>query len=216
MLELVPIKELEAKYRLALQLLIGIRHGAPLGDYLEFGVYNGTSLACMYRALKNLELDQVRLFGFDSFKGLPAKASADAGSWKPGDFKSELTNTVDQLNKQGIDWNRVHLIEGWFSDTLSLTTRSQYQLNQVGIIMIDCDIYSSAKEALTFCGPLIKNESIIFFDDWHADNLAARNEGEKKAFDEFLNENPHLRTKSLNELIYTPNAEVFMVYPKIK
>ena len=213
MLELVPIKELEAKYRLALQLLISIRHGAPLGDYLEFGVYNGTSLACMYRALKNLALDQVRLFGFDSFKGLPAKASTDAGSWKPGDFKSELTNTVDQLTKQGIDWNRVHLIEGWFSDTLSLTTRSQYQLNQVGIIMIDCDIYSSAKEALTFCGPLIKNETIIFFDDWHADNLAARNEGEKKAFDEFLNENPHLRTKSLNELIYTPNAEVFMVYP---
>ena len=33
-----------------------------LGDYLEFGVYTGTSLIAMYRALHSLGLDHVRLF----------------------------------------------------------------------------------------------------------------------------------------------------------
>src|SRR3978361_40807 len=49
---LIPEEELQRKYEEALRFLAQ-RHGAEvLGDYLEFGVFHGASLACMHRALK--------------------------------------------------------------------------------------------------------------------------------------------------------------------
>ena len=35
--------------------------------------------------------------------------------------------------------------------------------------MIDCDIYSSARTALDFCGPLIRDRAVLVFDDWPGD-----------------------------------------------
>src|SRR5688572_1750361 len=62
-----------------------------LGDYLEFGVYHGTSLSCMYEARRQAGVGQMRLFGFDSFEGLPESAAReDAGVWAPGQFKSTM------------------------------------------------------------------------------------------------------------------------------
>ena len=42
-----------------------------LGDYLEFGVSRGTSMACTYSTLRHAGLNHMRLIGFDSFEGLP-------------------------------------------------------------------------------------------------------------------------------------------------
>ncbi len=75
--------------------------------------------------------------------------------------------------------------------------------------MIDCDLYLSTKEALDFCGPLIQDVAIIFFDDWHARELDKRDMGEKRAFEEFLKENPQFIVESIGS--YHPNAEVFLV-----
>ena len=68
--------------------------------------------------------------------------------------------------------------------------------------MVDCDLYSSAKEALTFCGPLLTDPAIIFFDDWNP--LAKENKGEKRAFDEFLHENPHVKADELGDYSWKP------------
>ncbi|NES01347.1 MAG: hypothetical protein F6J86_47610 [Symploca sp. SIO1B1] len=78
--------------------------------------------------------------------------------------------------------------------------------------MVDCDMYLSAKEALNFCAPLIQEEAIIFFDDWYSQNLDQKNMGEKRAFDEFLQENPHFSTEKLGS--YTANAQIFRVFRK--
>jgi hypothetical protein len=65
---LVPVSALRTVLLDGLNLLAD-RHGrAALGDYLEFGVYNGTSLLCTYRACEEAGLTHVRLFGFDSFQ----------------------------------------------------------------------------------------------------------------------------------------------------
>ncbi len=70
--------------------------------------------------------------------------------------------------------------------------------------MIDCDFYSSAKEALNFCGPLIQDEVMIFFDDWDAGiGLADRDLGEKAAFDEFLREHPDLSAQEFGTYYHT-------------
>jgi O-methyltransferase len=86
--------------------------------------------------------------------------------------------------------------------------------------MIDCDIYSFSKQALDFCTPLIKNEAIIFFDDWDGGaSLAKKNLGEKQAFDEFLEANPQFKAKEFGfyhhtELKSRPIAKIFLVTKK--
>jgi hypothetical protein len=207
---LVPQVALEQKYGEALVLLMKKRGAESLGDYLEFGVYKGASMAGMYRTLKKLELDHIRLFGFDSFEGLPETARADdGGNWRPGQFRCGITFTQDLLTRQGVDWDRIRLIKGWFGETLNNELKREFNITKASIIMIDCDMYLSAKQALDFCGPLIQDASIVFFDDWHSGDLASKNLGEKRAFEEFLNDHPDFTIDHLGG--YDPNSAVFLV-----
>src|SRR5262249_19722263 len=117
---LVPEDELEAKYREALGLLREHVGTGPIGDYLEFGVCHGTSMLCMDRALRREGIDGTRLFGFDSFEGLPESADYDdQGAWGAGWYKSSYDMTRRRMTKRGVDWSRTKLIKGWFSDTLT-------------------------------------------------------------------------------------------------
>ncbi len=205
---LVPVEELQKKYREALLLLTGRENAEPLGDYLEFGVYQGTSLLCMYRALKDLGLCHTRLFGFDSFEGLPSSADADESRmWCQGQFRADYEFAEEVLTKAGVDWNRVFLIKGFFESTLNKKIIKKHNIARASVIMIDCDMYLSAKEALDFCAPLIYDEAVIFFDDW---NCTGDDGGEKKAFAEFLRENPHFAPEEFGT--YWSNAQVFRVF----
>jgi O-methyltransferase len=203
---LTPERELTQFYRTGLGYLVD-KHGAEgLGDYLEFGVYNGTSLISMHRALAEAGLDHVRLFGFDSFEGLPPD---EEGYWGPGGrFKSEYEFTRQILIREGIAMDQVTLVKGFFSDTLNQPLVQEHQLRKASVIMIDVDMYRSAKEALEFCAPMIVDEALVVFDDWHP--LAAQNLGEKRAFDEFLQDHPQFRAQDYGST-YIPDAQSFLV-----
>lgn len=204
---LVPESALTACCRDALSLLKRKAPDEPLGDYLEFGCH-GPSLAAMYRALDEVGAAEVRLFGFDSFEGLPASADADdGGHWEPGQFGCSVRWTRRFLTRKGVDWNRVVLVKGWFRDTLTDDLRRRHRLNAAGVIMIDCDMYESTREALTFCAPLIRERAVVLFDDWA--DLADRNLGEKRAFEEFLGTNPEFVAEELPS--YADYAKVFLV-----
>ena len=152
----------------------------------------------------------MRLIGFNSFEGLPSEAKTDdAGYWAPRMFKADIRITKWFLNKAGVDWSRVTLVKGWFSETLNDATVEALQLNKASLIMIDCDMYRSAREALDFCAPLIDDQAIIIFDDWYSGGLDQKNLGEKRAFEEFLTG----RNSFIAEPIarYGPNARVFKV-----
>jgi len=167
---------------------------------------NGTSLICMYRALTQLGLDHVRLFGFDSFEGLPPD---EEGHWGPGGrFKSELEFTRRVLAHEGVPNDRVVLIKGFFSDSLKPELITQYQITRASIIMVDVDMYRSTCEALQFCERLIAPEALLVFDDWHP--LAEKNMGEKRAFDEFLQAHPSLHPTPYGST-YHWHAEAFWV-----
>lgn len=207
---LVPMDILPNKYGLALETLIKQREGRELGDYLEFGVSRGSSLSCMYRAAKSLKLENMRFFGFDSFQGLPDEVdSDDEHTWYAGQFYSSLKFTTAFLMNQGVGIEDVNLIKGWFDDTCNPATLKQYQIAKAGIINIDCDIYSSTKIALDFCEPLIQDDVIVFFDDWHTCNLAEKGLGERKAFEEFLADNPRFSARELPDLKYNEASTAF-------
>lgn len=208
---LVNESEVRPQFQKALRYLQETIGADNIGDYLEFGVYQGTSLRIMHEELIEAGLKQVRLFGFDSFAGLPA--DEEEGFWGEGWFCAEYDEVVRSLSQSGIDWERVTLIKGFFSETLTQETAVQHELQHASLIMIDCDMYSSTKEALEFCGPLIRDEAIIFFDDWNP--LAQRNQGEKRAFDDFLQANPHFEAEAIGDYNWQPgdqHGKVFRVH----
>ena len=212
--ELVSADELKPQYEKACLYLAETIGIDSIGDYLEFGVCHGTSINCMHQVLTNLKFNHVRLIGFNSFEGMPEITGVDDGGlWYPGQFRSQLEETKSALTKKGIDWNKTVLIKGWFSDTLTDDIKRRYKLRKASIIMIDCDIYTSAKEALNFCKSLIRDKCILVFDDWGAGNLAEKNMGEKRAFEEFLKENTHLTAEEFGNYNYngSPNGRLFIV-----
>jgi O-methyltransferase len=205
---LVIVEELKPQYENAIRLLVRLVGSTNLGDYLEFGVAHGTSLICMHESLQKAEIRNVRLFGFDSFEGLPDNAANDTtNDWKPGEFASTLEFTTEKLTKNGIDWTRTTLVKGWYSDTLTSGLVQKYCIAKASLINIDCDLYSSAKEALNFCAPLIKDSSVIFFDDWPEEFV-----GEKQAFEEFLKENQNFIVEEIGT--YKPAGKIFLLQKK--
>jgi len=177
-----------------------------IGDYLEFGVSRGTSMACVSRVLRQLHLDHVRLIGFDSFLGLPS--DADGGDWAEGVYRSTVGATRRYLKRGGVKLDRVILVRGWFNDTLNDETRRRHGIGKASLIMIDCSIYSSSKEALTFCEPHIHDRTILIFDDWGWKSNVGEI-GQKEAFEEFLADQPSLTATPLPA--YTPEARMFLI-----
>ncbi len=179
-----------------------------LGDDLEFGVYQGNSMMAMQEAVRRTGLERVRFFGFDSFEGLPSEAEWD-GPWSEGEFRSDIEFTRKRLTEGGVDWNRTELVKGFFSDTLNPELRQQHSLEKASMIMIDADLYTSSRDALNFCEPLIRDTAAIFFDDWNSTDESG---GEKRAFRELLEAHPDLEAEEIGT--YSPNALSFIVTRK--
>lgn len=184
-LQYVPTRTLTAKFTSVLSYLQ--KHSKfPIGDYFEFGVYNGTSMSCMNTALTTFGLDHVNLIGFDSFLGLPTEVeSIDDGVWSTGLFSCPKDYTIKNLCSKNVDMSRVHFVDGWYKDTLSLHP-IKLNTTRVSVVMIDCDAYSSAVLALNFVSPFLSDISAIFFDDWRLNDLDVKGMGEYRAFNEFL------------------------------
>ena len=180
------------------------RHGRDwVGSYLEFGVYNGTSLICMDRVLKDLDLSHVHMFGFDSFEGVPPDEEHHWGTG--GRFSCDIDTTRSILAREGVDLSRVTLIKGFFEQTL--TEDVARRIKRASVIMVDCDLYRSTVECLAFSDSLMKDETVVCFDDWYP--LSERNMGEKRAFDEFLATRSSLRSTPLPS--YAESARTFIL-----
>ena len=149
------------------------------GDLVEFGVAGGASLGQLisHRAQAGLSM---KVYGFDSFEGLPAPSEYDGDIWKEGEFAANYEEVVSLLDVENRPWLR--LIKGWFSETLP-----QYddEIELVAFARIDCDLYESTKTCLDFLHGKLANGSVLLFDDW-TDNVET---GETKAFFEYLENN---------------------------
>jgi len=213
-LSLIDEDVIKEKYKQAIEIILNDPQIDQFGDYLEFGVFYGSSITCMYECLQEMKIEEVRLFGFDSFEGLPDEADTDDdGSWNAGQFNANYEFAKDYIYSKISDRDRVNLIKGWYKDTLNDKTISKYNIKKVNIIMIDCDMYKSSKLALNFCSGLIKDSAVIFFDDWNSMNLAERGLGEKKAYEEFMESNPNFSGECIGEYSYQGdmNGKIFKI-----
>ena len=116
------------------------------GLILEFGVRHGTSI----RQLASFTSKP--LYGFDSFAGLPEDWHQES---------KEVYSTKGKIPKVP---PHVTLIPGWFEETLPLFLEKHEE--DVALINIDCDIYSSTKTVLDLLSARIKKGTIILFDEY--------------------------------------------------
>ena len=132
--------------------------------YLEFGVFEGYTLRRWSRLLQN---PSTKLFGFDSFQGLPE-------NW-------DALRPQGTFDVQGIipayDDSRVSLCPGWFSDTLPNFILPEHERL---VIHLDADLYSSTKFVLDTLASKISPGTIIIFDQF-CDRMH-----ELRSWDEFV------------------------------
>ena len=141
--------------------------GSTPGVFMEFGVFQGTSI----RIIGDVAGTQRRIYGFDSFEGLPTDwfgYSVTAGHFNmKGRLPEVRPNTT--------------LVKGWFSDTLPQWCDSHP--DPVAFLNIDSDLYSSAVTVLTLLKDRIQPGTIIHFDEYL--NYPGWQHHEHKAWGEF-------------------------------
>jgi hypothetical protein len=174
--------------------------GRSPGDYFEFGLYRGYSFAKAFELCRQLDLDDTRFFGFDSFEGLPRLGPGDEadGRFFQGQFACSKQLVEQNLRDVGVDESRVRLIEGYYEDSLTSELRTELGSKRAAVVLLDCDLYSSTRTALGWLDDLLAAGSILLFDDWftHGDDVR---QGQPRAFREFLEARPQLRAEPLGE-----------------
>lgn len=138
--------------------------------WLEFGVASGRTI----NYISKFTIDKV--YGFDSFKGLPEK-------WRDGFEKGEfnLNGNMPEVN------SNVILINGWFNETLLPFIQSQNK--KVSFIHMDADLYSSSIYILDTLKEYIDTDCIIVFDELVNYTGFDGDTEELKAFYEFITKN---------------------------
>ena len=151
------------------------------GDYLEFGVYRGSSFVTAYYSAKSFAMSDMRFFAFDSFEGLPH----GEGHHKEGQHSCDEHLFQSIISKAGVPLSRSVIVKGFYDETLTTATVDEHNISKVAMAYIDCNLYTSTKTALNFIAPFISPGSIIIFDDWHVFGRDNDDFGEAKAFQEW-------------------------------
>ncbi len=212
-INLVPPEKLKIFFADCIKELQKVK-GNDIGDYLEFGVFNGSSMSSMYSTAKEQGLTSTRFFGFDAFQGLPkGSENEDDGAWKERFYACSFEQMQECLKRKSIDPKKITWVKGWYDKTLNAKTINQHKLNKIGIVFIDCDTSSSSKSVLDFIGPLLAEPAILCFDDWKLKDLDIKGMGEYKAFNEFLDNNTHLEATEIQS--YNRKSKSFLIRPNL-
>jgi hypothetical protein len=151
------------------------------GDIAEFGVGSGVSLLAFVRVNDVLQkgLDdraRRRIYGFDSFEGLPKLSSFDSPSsgaqggvqMKEGGYSgaAAYASLVQYLAAH----RNVTLLKGWFSQTLPPFLEKNQHVG-FALVHVDCDLYESTRDCLSLVLPRVVPGGIVLFEVYDAGNV---------------------------------------------
>lgn len=143
---------------------------------LEFGVYTGDSIRIMRDHLP----PTVEVFGFDSFHGLPE-------DWRDPHGRIAGVCTAGFFSTGGVAPNvgGVTFYSGLFEDTIP-KYKAEHPTQPIGLLHVDCDLYSSTRSVLSGVGHLLVPGSIVLFDEWIYNNDPYYDDHEQRAFYEWV------------------------------
>jgi O-methyltransferase len=152
-------------------------------SFVECGVAKGGCLAMMkFASGKN------KIFGFDSFEGMPDITAEDLGDYnkscpltsfgKVGDnLSGGIVNVYNTFDKLNLTSNNVTLVKGFFQDTLNKENIDN--VGNIAVLRLDGDWYESTKICLDKLYDNVIEGGIIIIDDY------GHWVGTKRAVDEF-------------------------------
>jgi hypothetical protein len=177
------------------------------GDYLEFGVYRGSSFAEAYRAIwsvrdvvrdfiDNEEVDEwygrrPKFVAFDSFAGLPGGDTDRHEDYGEGAYSCSEAEFLRNIKNRGVNLNDVLTLPGFYNETLTPEAKQRLNIRRASLVLIDCDLYESTVSVLNFLTDLLQQGTIIIFDDWYR-YKGRPDKGEQRACREWLENNPHI------------------------
>jgi O-methyltransferase len=152
-----------------------IEAGGIGGIVAECGVFRGGSAALLAAATSPSR----QVYLFDSFQGLPEPGEKDGQQahslYREGWCQGTAVDVRDICRRLGVADSRVHLVVGWFQDTLP-----RFEAHPVALLHIDADWYESVQLCLETFYDRVAPGGYIVFDDY------GRWEGCTRAVDEFL------------------------------
>jgi len=191
-------------------------HGIQDAYALEFGVLNGESLIECLRILRG---PVTRVYGFDSFEGLPDFDTHDSASaplfdaFTPGLFGGQ--SRPDEVRRRvseatGSDLSAITLYQGYYDQILVGFDWSQLTGFPL-LVHLDCDLYSSTKVVLDALINIVLDGTWLLFDDFWAYRGSPLH-GQQKALADWLTKNPQL---GVNEYCnYGGTGKAFITYRK--
>lgn len=153
-------------------LMCGINNMDPtLKTTLEFGVYDGGSI----RSIRDMLDQSYEVCGFDTFTGLPE-------DW----IGTSLTKGFFNMDGKIPEIEGIKFYKGLFADTIPTYLSDGGQDKPIGLLHVDCDLYTSTVDVLHSLNHLIVKNTIIVFDEWVYNFDPKFNDHEQKAFYEWV------------------------------
>jgi hypothetical protein len=180
------------------------------GDYVEFGVFEGTSLLSAFIMDQRVNKEFKRkFFGFDSFEGFRIKESSDRHPFfEDGGLKGDYEFVQRRLAKAFKDKAEFQLVKGYYDDVLKGKTPTDFGITRAAVVLIDCDLKTSSQAALDFIGPSLVEGAIIILDDYFA-YKGNQDKGVAAAFQTFMKANEHIHFRLMS--FYEQGGAVFVV-----
>ncbi|MGH2911504.1 MAG: TylF/MycF/NovP-related O-methyltransferase [Solirubrobacteraceae bacterium] len=139
------------------------------GDLIEAGVWRGGAGILMRGILRAYGILDRDVWVADSFAGLPrpdaaghpADADADWHEWSQ--LAVTRAEVEENYKRYGLLDERVHFLEGWFSETLPSVSDRNWS-----IVRLDGDMYGSTMDALAGLYPGLTVGGFVIVDDYFA------------------------------------------------
>lgn len=190
------------------------------GVLVECGTFQCAQIGCMQSViLEKCAKNSRKVYGFDSFEGIPWACEEDAEQpgigarvLRPhGPGKRELLQTsnvavcsLDQARRNLNQWfsknggcENIHLVKGWFQDSLVTKTEEIQKNGGISLLRLDGDLYESTKVCMEKLFPLVNDGGVLIIDDWALS-------GCRKAVEEYL-----LRTTGSSVVVVDAPHETF-------
>ena len=161
---------------------VALRARAVAGSIVECGSYGGGSGALLGEVVRSDPGRHVYLF--DSWQGVPEPTEADWAFDGMAGFAGMCAAPRERAEEVvfgvfGLDRERVHLVEGWFEDTLP---KMAEEVSPIALLHVDADWYESVRICLEALYDRVSPGGAVIIDDYGAW------EGARKALDEFIDE----------------------------
>ncbi len=172
------------------------------GDYLEFGVFTGSSFVLstrVHRQLKALGEVKTKFYGFDSFSGFGNISEDDKHQVYSDDIFKLNKKHVEKIKRNIIKKSKnckVEIIEGFFEETVAGKSPTDYSIEKARIVFIDCDLKDPAKHVFEFITPILQKGMILIMDDFFS-YKGDKRLGISGAFHDFCDKNRKLEFRRL-------------------